>query len=155
MDGLLRSIRHNGNHYAPVLAALKTNTHNNSTWSGKTDPALCAVIELVKDKVNRERAAVFIQAAFRGFCGRKIAAFELKYKKTQPMSINEWRNEETHYQRTVAVRAVEEACAPYPNSCLVTGWRHRWEQHTRLLITLSRPFATIMDRLGFLILTSR
>ena len=49
MNGLLRSIRHNGNHYAPALAALKTNMHNNSTWSGNTDPALSSVIELVKD----------------------------------------------------------------------------------------------------------
>ena len=153
MDGLLRSIRHNGNHYAPVLAALKTNMHNNSTWSGNTDPALSSVIELVKDKVNRERAAVFIQAAFRGFCGRKIAAFEkLKYKKTQPMSINEWRNEETHYQTTVAVRAVEEACAPYPNQ--LSAYRMAPQVGTAYVGYWDNTFktisATIMDRLGFL-----
>ena len=153
MNGLLRPIRHNGNHYAPVLASLNTKMHNNRTWWGKTDPSLCAVIELVKDKVNRERAAVFIQAAFRGFCGRKIAAFEkLKYKKTQPMSINEWRNEETHYQTTVAVRAVEEACVPYPNQQSAmrmapevgTAYVGYWDN------TFQTISATIMDGLGFL-----
>lgn len=141
MEGLLPAIRHNGINYSTVLTDLATKHHNS---------ALIDIIALVKEKVNRERGAVFIQAAFRGFCGRKVAAFKMQeYKrKRQPMTINEWRNDNSPYQTHVAVCAVEEACTPNADGRRMppevgTAYVGYWDHSFR---TLS---GSIMDKLGF------